>query len=102
MVERLVLPEGRPGTAQNLVGHAASPPFEPSQDGRHGGMRSEDRVDVIGHDHPCVELIELAHRLTIQKSVHHHTGDSRILQPSGTGSRWDRRSVCVVCQAAVL
>jgi hypothetical protein len=34
-----------------------------------------------------VELVEPAHRLTIQESVHHHTGDPRILQPGGTGSR---------------
>ena len=87
MVERLVLPEGRPRAAQNLVGHAASSPFEPSHDGRHGGMWLEDPVDVIGHDHPGVELVEPAHRLTIQESVHHDTGDSRILQPGGTGSR---------------
>ena len=50
-------------------------------------MRLEDRVDVVGHDHPRVELVEPANRLAVQESVPDHTGDSRILQPCGTGSR---------------
>src|SRR5207248_11041816 len=91
-----------PAAAQNPVSHATSPPFEPSHDGGQAGIRSEDRVHVIGHDHPRIELVEPAHRLTTQKRVDHHTGDSRILQPNGAGYRWDRRSVYVVCRAAVL
>jgi hypothetical protein len=48
-------------------------------------MRLEDRVDVVGHDHPRVELVELANRLTKQESVPNHTGDSRFPEPGGTG-----------------
>ena len=39
-------------------------------------MWLEDRVDVIGHDYPCVELVEPAHLLAIQQSVYHHPRDS--------------------------
>src|ERR1017187_6472128 len=72
-------------------------------------MRLEDRVNVIGHDHPRVELVEPAHRLAIQQRAYHHPRDSWILQPDRTGSHpvellvvlqegtWDRRSVFVVC-----
>jgi hypothetical protein len=86
MVERLVLPEGCPGAAENLVGHAAGSPFEPSHDGGHRGTRFEDCMDVIWHDHPRVEFVEPADCLTIEESVHNYAGDSRILQPGGTGS----------------
>src|SRR5271157_5802956 len=86
MIERLVVPEGCPGSTQNLVGHAAGSPLEPAHDGGHCGMRLEDRVDVIGHDYPRVELVEPANHLTVQEGFHNHTGDSRTLQPSGTGS----------------
>src|ERR1035441_10741342 len=86
MVERLVLPEGCPGAAENLVGHAAGSPFEPSHDGGHRGTRFEDCMDVIWHDHPRVEFVEPADCLTVEESVHNYAGDSRILQPGGTGS----------------
>ena len=65
MVERLVLPEARAGAAQNSVGHATRSALEPSHDGGHGGMRAEDCVDVIGHDHPRMELVEPAFRFTV-------------------------------------
>ena len=39
-------------------------------------MPLEDRVDVIGHGHARVELMEPANRLPIQESVHNHTGVS--------------------------
>jgi hypothetical protein len=113
MVERLVLPEGRFSAAKNPVGHAAGSSFEPSHDGGHFGVWLEDRVDVIGHDHPRVEFVESANGLTVQECVRNHAGNSRILQPNWAGSlaveslivpkksRWDRRSFFVVCQAPV-
>src|ERR1035441_4108518 len=53
MVERLVLPEGGLGAAENLVGHAAGSPFEPSHDGGHRGTRFEDCMDVIWRNLPA-------------------------------------------------
>ena len=50
-------------------------------------MRLEDRVDMVGHDHPRVELVEPANRLAIQEGVPNHRGDSRFPQPGGTGWR---------------
>ena len=32
-------------------------------------------MDVIGHDHARVELVEAAHRIPIQASVHNYTGE---------------------------
>src|ERR1019366_7150430 len=85
MVENFVLPEGRPGAAQNAVSHATCSPFEPPHDCGPCGTRFEDCVDVIGHDHPRAEIVEPAHGLAKQESVHNHGGYSRILQPEGTG-----------------
>jgi len=42
-------------------------------------MRLEDNVDVVGHDRPRMDLVEVAHRFSIQKSVRNHTGDPGIL-----------------------
>jgi hypothetical protein len=87
MVERFVLPESGPCAAQNLVGYAAGPSFEPPHNGGHCGIRLKDYVDVIGHDNPRVEFVGPAIRLTVQECIHNHVGDSRILQPSGAGPK---------------
>ena len=84
VVERFLLPERSPRAAQDPICHAAGSTFEPSHDGGHWGMRLEDRVDVVGHDRPRMELVKVANRFSIKKSVRNYRGDSRILQPEGT------------------
>src|SRR6266404_6156270 len=97
MVERLVLPEGRPDAAQNPVGHAAGPPFEPSQDNRICGRRIA---------WTCVGMTTIRGVDRTGALPHHLEGHSRqhkrLADLAAKWGRWDRRSVCVVCHVAML
>jgi hypothetical protein len=79
VVVRFLLPERHSGASENSVCHTTGPPLEPPHDARHGGVRSEDHVDVVGHDDPGVEIIEAADLLTVLKGIFDHAGHASVL-----------------------
>jgi hypothetical protein len=79
MVERFVLPERRSGSSQNPVCHSPGSTFDPSHDARHLGLGLEERMDVIWHDHPRVEVVLMADRLAVTESVGNYAGDAVVL-----------------------
>jgi hypothetical protein len=78
MVERFVLPECRSGSSQNPVCPTSRSALQPSHDARHFGERLEDRVNVVWHDHPRIEMVEAPDLLTIPKSAGNGIGDAAI------------------------
>ena len=65
VIERLILPESCSSAIQNSIGYATGSPLQPLHDGRKFAMRLKNHVDVIGHDYPRVELVELPNALAI-------------------------------------
>ena len=82
VVERLVLPEGRSGTPQNPVCDATGSTLQPSQYDRQRRPRLQDHMDVVGHDHPSVERVELTDCLAVSDGVAHDCSHSWIAQPN--------------------
>jgi len=87
MIERFVLPEGLARTAQYLVGSPGRRALQPTCNYRQTHVRLKDYVNMIGHDYPGLQKIELPLRLAVQESAGNYVRDARLLQPDGAEGR---------------
>ena len=95
MVEGFVLPEGLSGPLKNEVRLPCRSAFQPSHEGLHGNLRLQEHMDVIGHDHPGSQGIEISFLLTIPAGMLHHLRHANIFQPNGS----ERGFVCLPVDA---
>ena len=80
-VPGFVFPKWLASAAENPVSLPSGRALEPTGDCRQGNQRCQEHVDVIGHQYPCMELIESAFSRAIHKLVCHHLCNSRVRQP---------------------
>jgi hypothetical protein len=60
VVPGFVLPESGAGAGEEAVGSACGSAFQPEHDLGDGDPGFEDHVDVVGHDAPGVEIVQMA------------------------------------------
>ncbi len=86
MIERFRLPKGLSGSTQNQVGCARRGALQPARNYRQWLLWPQDDVNVIRHDDPGLELIEVS----LPRAVLNCGGDrlrhTRVLQPDGSES----------------
>jgi hypothetical protein len=58
MIPALLLPEALAGSAEQLICPVRRPTFQPLHQCAHCNPGEDQHVDVIGHHHPCAEIIE--------------------------------------------
>jgi len=56
MIVTFILPKWLASSAQQVVGLSSTEAFQSAQQSRCVGMRSEEQVHVVGHDHPGVQV----------------------------------------------
>jgi len=82
MVERFVLPERQPGSPQNAICDAGGSALEPPHYAGEIDSRFPEHMDMIGHNHPRVKMIEVADSLPVLEGIGDHGGDLRVKQPA--------------------
>ena len=87
MIVRLILPEGLPGTSEQLVGLPRGPGLQPAHDGGDGHLGQYQQMHVIGHHCPCVQLIPMSLAFSAENRLRHKAGNSPVAQPPWTGVR---------------
>ena len=80
-VPGLVFPEWLARAMQNLISFASGRAFEPASYFGERHHRRQQQVDMIGHQHPGVKVIESSLRCAIHKLVCHHLRYSLVCQP---------------------
>jgi hypothetical protein len=83
-IEGFIAPEGSAGSFENPVCCSGCGAFEPSCDFGEFYEGCQQRVDVVGHDYPGVQGVEMAVGFASLKGFGYHVGDLRIGQPSGS------------------
>ncbi len=86
MVEGLILPEGTASPAQKQVRLSRRGAFQPARNRRQRGLGPQQNMNVIRHDNPGSEFIEIPPGLAIEEGVGYGARDSRVKQPDGTES----------------
>ena len=81
-VKVVLMPE-LPIAFQHLVSMASSVRLPGVYDARQRvvAKRCRQHVDMIGHDHPCMQMIQVA--IEVLKGITHQCGDGRQAQPAG-------------------
>ncbi len=82
VIEGFILPEPFSLTPQNPVGVPRAHSLDAVRDPREGGLRSDQDVDMVRHDHERVKDIMSQDTITALKSVSHACGDARVLEPA--------------------
>jgi hypothetical protein len=86
VIPRFVLPEGLARSTEQPVGGASCGSLKPAHERRNRHGRRDQNVNVVRHHHPRMKLVEQTPVLAISDRIGSKKGDSRICQPSGTGS----------------
>jgi len=86
VIPGFVLPERLTSSSEQPVGGPGGGSFEPAHKQRRWHNRRYQNMYVVRHHHPRVELIEQTSVFAISDRVRHKQGNSRIGQPSWTGS----------------
>ena len=85
MIERFVLPKGCSRTTKHAVGRTACSTFKPAHQIGQIDLRSQDYVDMIGHNDPGMQRVQPADRFTILEHFCEHVRDTGLLKPERTG-----------------
>ena len=84
VIVRFVLPKRHPRATQNLICGAAGSSFEPSHDGMQFADRLPYHVNMIGHNHPCMQSVKLTNCFAVQQSMGKHARHPRVHEPLRT------------------
>ena len=93
MIERFILPERKARPVEDPVGGSCRRPFQPAHYLRNGNLRSDEDMDMVGHNHPGREFVKVPFALTNQDGFRNEIGNRGILQPDRPG--------CTSCQHPV-
>jgi hypothetical protein len=81
MIEGLVLPKGFADAVEDGVCLSSRNAFQAIHEARNGGMRSDEQMNVVRHDHEGVEGVEAQFSFAEIDAVHDTPGNTGILQP---------------------
>lgn len=81
MIERFILPKRKARPVENQVCGSCCRPFQPAHYLRNRNVRSDEEMDMIGHNDPAREFIKVPLALANQYRLSHKIGNRRVLQP---------------------
>ena len=90
MIVTFILPKWLASSTQQFVGLSSTETFQSAQQGGCVGMRSEEQMDVVGHDHPGMQVTILRAE---QNRTPHQPCDLRLLKIHRSKSRRIQQSV---------
>lgn len=85
MIERFLLPEGLPPSAEDLIREAGAGALDSSRDFPQRLEREDQNVHVVRHDNPGEEVAKLPLVSCHEESFDYGVGDFWISQPRRTG-----------------
>jgi hypothetical protein len=81
MIVRFLLPESFAGTAQNRVGMPSRGPLQPPSDYRQRLFRQDEYVNMIGHNDPSPEFVEVSLPVASNKRLRDKASDTTVPKP---------------------